>query len=97
MMNNKGWHDRVTYQIALGIFSSSLVLDKKLSFSSNIYILSLLLDQLYLGQSFSIQAEIKDLLKMENIGTDHKGYVYVYASLFSNKQIGVEMGQSKKY
>lgn len=77
---NKDWHDRVTYQKSLGIFSFSLVPNKKLSFSSNIYLLSLLLDQLYLGQSFSIQSEIKDLLKMENIGTDHKGYIYVYTS-----------------
>ena len=80
IINNKDWHDRVTYQNSLGIFSCSLVPDKKLSFSSNIYLLSLLLDQLYPGQSFSIQTKIKDLLKMENIGTDHKGYIYVYAS-----------------
>ena len=75
--HNKDWHDRVTYQNSLGIFSFSLVPDKKLSFSSNIYLLSLLLDQLSLGQSFSIQSEIKDLLKMENVGTDHKKYIYV--------------------
>ena len=80
IINNKDWHDRVTYQNSLGIFSWSLVPDKKLSFSSNIYLLSLLLDQLYLGQSFPLQSKIKDLLKMENIGTDHKGYIYVYAS-----------------
>ena len=78
--HNKDWHDRVTYQNSLGIFSFSLVLDKKLSFSSNIYLLSLLLDQLSLGQSFPIQSEIKYLLKIENIGTDHKEYIYVYAS-----------------
>ena len=30
---NKDWHDRVTYQASLGIFSFSLVLDKKLIFS----------------------------------------------------------------
>ena len=77
---NKHWHDRVTYQNSLGIFSFSLVPDKKLSFSSNIYLLSLLLDQLSSGSSVSIQSEIKDLLKMANIGTDHKGYIYVYAS-----------------
>jgi hypothetical protein len=77
---NKDWHDRVTYQNSLGIFSFSLVPDKKLSFPSNINLLSLLLDQLSLGQSFSIQSEIKDLLKTENIGTNHKGYIYVYAS-----------------
>ena len=47
--HNKDWHDRVTYQNSLGIFSFSLVPDKKLSFSSNIYLLSLLLDQLSLG------------------------------------------------
>jgi hypothetical protein len=35
--------------------------------------------QLSPGQSFSIQSKIKDLLKMENIGTDHKEYIYVYA------------------
>jgi hypothetical protein len=77
---NKDWHDRVTYQNSLGIFSFSLVPDKKLSFSSNIYLLSHLLDQLSLGQSVSIQSKIKYLLKMENKGTDHKGYIYVYAS-----------------
>ena len=80
VINNKDLHDRVTYQNSLGIFSCSLVPDKKLSLSSNIYLLSLLLDQLYPGQSFSIQSEIKDLLKMENIGTDHKEYIYDYAS-----------------
>jgi hypothetical protein len=79
IINNKDWHDRVTHQNSLGIFSCSLVLDKKLSFTSNIYLLPLLLDQLYPSQYFSIQSEIKDLLKMENIGTDHKGYIYVYA------------------
>ena len=71
-----GWH----IKNSLGIFSCSFVPDKKLSFSSNIYPLPLLLDQLYLGQSFSIQSEIKDLLKMENIGTDQKDHIYVYAS-----------------
>ena len=80
IINNKDWHDRVTYQNSLGIFSCSLVPNKELSSSSNIYLLSLLLDQLCLGQSFSKQYEIKGLLKMENIGTDHKGYIYVYAS-----------------
>lgn len=77
---NKDWHNGVTYQNSLGTFSFSPVSDKKLSFSSNIYLLSLLLDQLSLGQSISIQSKIKDLLKMENIGTNHKGYIYVYAS-----------------
>ena len=80
IINNKDWHDRVTYQNYLGIFSCSLVPNKKLSSSSNIYLLSLLLDQLYPVQSFSIQSEIEDLLKMENIGIDHKGYIYVYTS-----------------
>ena len=70
----------MAYQNFLGIFSCSLVPNKKLSSSSNIYLLSLLLDQHYPGQSFSIQSEIKDLLKMENIGTDKKEYIYVYAS-----------------
>ena len=82
---NKDWHDRVTYQNSLGIFSFSPIPDKKLSFSSSIYLLSLLLDQLSLGksisiQSISIQSEIKYLLKMANIGTNHKEYIYVYAS-----------------
>ena len=27
-----------------------------------------------------LRSSIKDLLKMENIGTDHKEYIYVYAS-----------------
>ena len=77
---NKDWYDRVTYQNSMGIFSFSLVLDKKLSFPSNIYLFSLLLDQLSPRQSISIQFEIKDLFKMENIATGHKGYIYVYAS-----------------
>ena len=70
----------MTYQNSLGIFSCSLVPDKKLRFSSNIYLLSLLLDQLYPGQTIFIQSEIKDLLLVANIGTDHKWYIYVYAS-----------------
>ena len=70
-----GWHIKILWGyfhvlLFLTIFSSS----------SYIYLFSLLLDQLYPGQSFSIQSEIKDLLIMENIGTDHKGYIYVYAS-----------------
>ena len=80
IINNKDWHDRVTYQNSLGIFSFYLVRDKKLSFPSNIYLLSLLLHQISLGQSFSIQSKMKDLLKMTNIGTNHKGYIYVDAS-----------------
>ena len=77
VINNKDWHDKVTYQNST--FSWSLVPDKKVSFSSHIYLLSPLSDQLYLGQYFSIQSEIKDLLKIENIGTDKKEYIYVYA------------------
>ena len=80
IINNKDWHDRVTYQNSLGIFSWSLVPDKKVNFSSHIYLLSPLSDQLYLRQYFPIQSKIKDLLKMENIGTNHKEYIYVYAS-----------------
>ena len=80
IIKGKYWPDRVAYQNSLGIFSCSLVPNKKLSSSSNIYLLSLLLDQLSPGQSFSIQSEIKDLLKMENIGTYQKEYIYVYAS-----------------
>ena len=80
IIKDKDWHDRVAYQNSLGIFSCFLIPNKKLRSSLNIYLLSLILDQLYPGQYFSIQSEIKDLLKMENIGTDHKGYIYVYAS-----------------
>ena len=82
---NKDWHDRVTYQKSLGTFSFYLVYGKKLIFSLNIYLLSLLLDQLSLGQSFSIQSEIKGLLKMTNICSDHKEDIYVHAfdNLFS--------------
>lgn len=76
---NKDWHDKVTYQNSLGIFSFSLVPGNKLSFPSNIYLLSLLLDQISRGKSFSMQSETKDLLKMDNIGTDHKEYSYVDA------------------
>ena len=70
--HNKDWHDRVTYQTFVGTFSFYLACGKKLIFSLNIYLLSLLLDQLSLGQSFSIQYKINDLLKMEDIGIDHK-------------------------
>ena len=80
IIKDKDWHDRAAYQNSLGIFSCSLVPDEKVSFSSHIYLLSPLSDQLYPGQYFPIQSEIKDLLKMENIGTDHKEYIYDYAS-----------------
>jgi hypothetical protein len=78
IINNKDWHDRVTYQNSLGIFSWSFVPNKKLSL--HIYLLLPLSDQFFLGQSLSIQFEIKDLLIMANIGTNHKEYIYVYAS-----------------
>ena len=39
--HDEDWHDRVTYQTALGIFSSSLVYSRKLNLSQNIYLLSL--------------------------------------------------------
>jgi hypothetical protein len=80
---NKEWHDRATYQISLGTFSSSLVHDKKLSFSPNIYRLSLLLAQFSPGKSFSIESQIRYLLKMESIRIDH-----VYASDNLSSQIG---------
>ena len=59
--------------------------DKKLGFSSSIYLLLLLLYHFSPVESFSIQSQIKDLLKMVNISTDHKRNIYVYASdnLFS--------------
>ena len=50
--HDEDWHDRVTYQIVLGIFSFSLVSSKKISFSPNIYSSSRLLAQIYQGQSF---------------------------------------------
>jgi hypothetical protein len=80
IIKDKDWPDRVAYQNTLGIFSCSLVPNKKLSSSSNIYLLSPLSNQLYQGQSFSIQSEIKDLLIVANMGADHKEYIYVYAS-----------------
>ena len=52
IINTKDYHDSVTYQIALGIFSFSLVPNDKLSSSSNIYLVSLLLDQPSPGQTF---------------------------------------------
>ena len=79
---NEDWHDRVTYQTSLGIFSFSFGYDKKLSFSPNIYLLSLLLSQFSPGKSSSIESQIKDLLKMESIRTDH-----VYASDNLSSQI----------
>jgi hypothetical protein len=54
IINIKDWHDRVTYQISLEIFSCAFVPDKKLSFSSNIYLLSPLSDQFSPAQFFSI-------------------------------------------
>ena len=54
--HNEDWHERVTYQTILGTFSFSLVCGKKLRFSQNIYLLSLLLDQLSPRQSLSIQS-----------------------------------------
>ena len=80
IINNKDWHDRVTYQNYMRIFSWSVVPNKKVSFSSHIYLLLPVSDQFSHGQSFSIQSEIKDLLIVANIGTDHKEYIYVYAS-----------------
>ena len=80
IINNKDWHDRVTYQNSLGIFPWSLVPDKKLSFSSHIYLLLPLSNKFSPGQYFSIQSRIKDLLIVANIGTDHKEYIHVYAS-----------------
>lgn len=59
--HNKVWHNKVSYQTILGTFSFSLVYDKKLSFSSNIYLLSLLLAQIFPRQSFVMQFQIKDL------------------------------------
>ena len=83
--HDEDWHDRVTYQIVLGIFSFSHVDNKKFIFSPNIYSLLLLLAQISQGQSFVIQFQIKDLLKIENISIDHKEELHVYASnkLFS--------------
>ena len=77
--HNEDWHDKVTYQTSLGTFSFSLVYNKKLIFSLNIYLLSFLLDQFYPGKYFSIQYQIKKLLKMENIRTDHKVDIHLYA------------------
>ena len=77
--HNEDWHERETYQTTLGTFSFYLVYGKKLIFSLNIYLLSLLLSHFSPGQS-SMQSQIKDLLKMENISTD---YVYASENLFS--------------
>ena len=70
----------MTYQTTLGIFSFSPINSKKLSFSTNIYSLSLILAQIAQGQSFVIQFQIKYLLKMGNIHIDHKEELHVYAS-----------------
>ena len=70
----------MTYQTSLGIFSFSLVPYQKLIFSSNIYLLLLLLAHFSLGRSFSIQSQMKNLLKMEIISIDHKEDIYVHAS-----------------
>jgi hypothetical protein len=40
--HNKDWHDRVTYKTSLRIFSFSLVYGKKLSFTPNIYLVTLI-------------------------------------------------------
>ena len=78
--HDEDWHDRVTYQTIFGIFSFSLISNNKFSLSPNIYSSSLLLAQISQGQSFVIQFQIKYLLKMGNISTDHKEELHVYAS-----------------
>ena len=78
--HNEDSHDRVTYQTYLGTFSFYLVYGKKLIFSPNIYLFSLLLDQFSLGQYFPIQSQINDLLKMENINIDCREDFHVYTS-----------------
>ena len=71
IINKKDWHDKVTYENSLGIFSCSLVPDKKLSFSSNIYLLSLLLAQFSQEQkSFVIQ--ISNQIFIENGKYKHR-------------------------
>ena len=70
-----GWHIKILWGYFHGLCSW-----QESKFSSHIYLLSPLSDQLYPGQYFPIQSEIKDLLKIENIGTDHKEYIYDYAS-----------------
>ena len=52
--HDEEWHDRVTYQTTMGIFSFSLLSNKKFSLSPNIYSSSLLLAQISQGQSFVI-------------------------------------------
>jgi hypothetical protein len=77
----KDWHDRVTSQNTLGIFSFSLVYSKKLSLSTNIYLSSLLLAQSAQGQSFNvIQSQIKYFLKVADESNDPKVEFLVYAS-----------------
>ena len=76
MKHYKDWHDRVTCQTTLGIFSFSLVYSKKLSLSPNIYLSSLLLAQSSQRQSFNvIQSKIKDFLKVSNKSNDPKAYL----------------------
>ena len=80
----KDWHDRVTCQTALGIFSFSLVYRKKLSLSPNISLSSLLLAQSSQGQSFDvIQSQIKYFLKVENKSSYPKEeyHVFVFGNL----------------
>ena len=80
--HNEDWHERVAYQAILGTFSFYLVYGKKLIFYQNINLLSLLLAQFSARQSCVIQSQIEDLLKMENIRTNH-----VYASDNLSSQI----------
>ena len=70
----------IEQKTSLGTFSFSLGYDKKLSFSPHIYLLSLLVAQFSSGQSSSIESQIKDLLKVESIKTDH---VYASDNIFS--------------
>ena len=66
-------YDRVTCQIALGIFLFSLVYSKKLSLSPNIYLSSLLLSQYSQGKYFDVmQSQIKDFFKVVNKSSDPK-------------------------
>jgi hypothetical protein len=59
--HEEDWHDRVTYQTTLGVFSFPLVHSKKMSLSLNVYLSSLLLDQSTQGQSFDVtQSQIEE-------------------------------------